>query len=229
MSVVFCACHHQVLPRTETRAPARVVDHRGARRHGGAAHAGGRRVLRRLGARPSVLSDGLCRRLVADGAGPAALARALRLRPQRASRSGVSAGGGHRAAAQSRLEGQGAERSGPPRRFSRAPGRPLDSLLRAHQRPRDRRTGRCDRMAADAQAARLQTRHDARRLSVRERNVPPWRTGTTGRDRRLGDGHSGRSEAGPGMDGAEPAREHRRARALRDELCGHARNAFAQR
>ena len=62
--------------------PARVADHRGARRHRGAAHRGGRRVRRRRRARPAVLPDGLRRRLVSDGH-PRQVARAVRQRPER--------------------------------------------------------------------------------------------------------------------------------------------------
>ena len=61
------------------------------------------------------------------------------------------------------------------------------------------------RLAAGPQAARLHPRPDARRLPVRQRHVPARRPGAAGRDRRLGDGHRRRPEAGPGLDGAELA------------------------
>ena len=140
------------------------------------------------------------------------VARAVRHRSRRACGSGLPAGGGHRAAVEGRLEGQGPERPRPPRRLPRAPSRPLDSLFRAHQGPRNRRPRHRHRLAARAPAARLHPRPHARRLPVRQRDVPPRRTGADGRDRRLGDGHGGRSEAGSRLDGAELARGHRSCR-----------------
>ena len=47
--------------------PPRVADHRGARRHRRAAHAGGRGVRGPVRARPALLPDGPRRRLVTDG------------------------------------------------------------------------------------------------------------------------------------------------------------------
>ena len=83
-------------------------------------------------------------------------------------------------------------------------------------------------MAAHAQAARLHPRLDARRLPVRERDVPPRRARAVGRDRRLGDGHRRRPEAGPRVDGAELAGGHR-TRTVGDELRRYARNALSHR
>ena len=167
--------------------PAGVADHRGARRHRRAAHRGRRRVHRRVGARPPLLPDGLRRRLVADGPRPTAVAGAVRHRPRRAAGPGLPARRGHRAAVEGRLEGQGAAGPRPARRLPRAPGRPVDRLPRADQGPRDRRPRRGHRLAARAPAARLHPRPDARRLPVRQRDVPrtarrrSWPRSSTGR------------------------------------------------
>ena len=57
-------------------------------------------------------------------------------------------------------------------------------------------------------ADRLRARPDARRLPVRQRDVPPRRTGAAGRHRRLGDGHGRRPQARPRLGRAELARGH---------------------
>ena len=80
--------------------------------------------------------------------------------------------------------------------FERIKGREIEGLDEATEWLRD------------TQTARLHPRPDARRLSVRERDVPPGRPGAVGRDRRLGDGHRRRPEAGPRVDGAELAGGH---------------------
>ena len=134
--------------RAGRRHRARVEDHRGAERHGRAAHRGHRRVRGPGGAGPDLLPHGLRRRLVADGHGAGRLARPLRHRPRSPPGVGVPAGGGHRVAVQGRLESQGSRRPGSPRRLPRAPGGPLDSVLRAHQGTRAARLRRGVRLAA---------------------------------------------------------------------------------
>ena len=157
-----------------------------------------------------------------------AVAGAVRHRPRRAPGPGLPTRRRHRVAVEGGLEGQGAAGPRPARRLSRTSSRPVDRLLRADQGPRDRRSGRGHRMAAHPPAARLHPRPDARRLPVRQCDVPQRRTGAARRDRRLGDGHGRRPEAGSRVDGAELAGEHRCAGAVGDELRRHARNAFSR-
>ena len=78
-------------------------------------------------------------------------------------------------------------------------------------------------VAPRAPAARLHPRAHARRLPVRQRDVPRRRAGAARRDRRLGDGHGRRPEARPRLDGAELARGHERARGGRVGLRRHVR------
>ena len=68
------------------------------------------------------------------------------------------------------------------------------------------------RLAADAPADRLRPRAHARRLPVRQRDVPPRRAGPTRRDRRLGDGHRRRSQARPRLGSPGLAGGHHRGR-----------------
>ena len=157
------------------------------------------------------------------------MAGAVRHRPRRRAGAGLPTGRGHRAAVEGRLAGQGTAGSRPPRRLPRAPGRPVDRLPRADQGARARRPRRGHRLAAGAPAARLHPRPDARRLPVRQRDVPARRAGAAGRDRRLGDGHRRRPEARPRLDGAELARRTPTRRCRRDELRRHARHAVARR
>ena len=75
----------------------------------------------------------------------------------------------------------------PARRLPRAPGRPVDRVPRADQGPRAARLRRGRRLAAGARADRLRARADARRLPVRQRDVPTtarrrgWPRSSTGR------------------------------------------------
>ena len=63
-------------------------------------------------------------------------------------------------------------------------------------------------VAARAPPDRLHPRAHARRLPVRQRDVPTRRAGAARRDRRLGDGHRRRSEARPRLGRPELARGH---------------------
>ena len=69
--------------------PAGVADHRGAGRHRRPAHRGHRGMRGHVGAGPTVLSDGLRRRLVADGHSPAWPAP-VRHRPRGPARPGAT-------------------------------------------------------------------------------------------------------------------------------------------
>ena len=206
-----------------------MAHHRGARRHRRAAHAGGRGVRRPVRARPHLLPDGLRRRLVADGP-DRRLAGAVRHRPRgarRASRTSSS-----RASRCCRRSTGRRRASGPrpARRLPRAPGRPLDGVPRADQGPRARPASTSPpAWLRDAPADRLHPRAHARRLPVRQRDVPPRRAGAAGRDRRLGDGHRRRPEARPrrGWCRAGPRTPTRRE-AVRVGLRRHARHAVAR-
>ena len=191
--------------------PARVADHRGARRHRRAPHRGHRRLHRPVGARPHLLPDGLRRRLVADGPDggpwPAPFDTDLEARAG----PGLRARRGHRPAVEGRLAGQG----------PRGPRRP-DGF---HERQVDRWTAFLERikgrelpgfdeavgLAARPQADRLHPRAHARRLPVRQRDVPPRRPGPAGRHRRLGDGHRRRPEARPRPGWCRPGPRTRRS------------------
>ena len=70
-------------------------------------------------------------------------------------------------------------------------------LPRAHQGPGAARLRRGRGLAARPPADRLRPRADARRLPVRQRDVPPRGAGAAGRHRRLGDGHGRRPQARP--------------------------------
>ena len=72
---------------------------------------------------------------------------------------------------------------------------------------------------------------DARRLPVRQRHVPARRASAVGSDRRLGDGHGRRPEAGSRLDGAiaGPVDDGAGGLFQRDELRRHARHAVARR
>ena len=99
-------------------------------------------------------------------------------------------------------------------------------LPRPHQGPRAARLRRGLRLAAGAQAARLRARDHARRLPVRQRDVPRRRAGPPGRHRRLGDGHGRRPKldlAGSCTAGPTTGRTRRRVRQLRR----HDRHAVA--
>ena len=190
--------------------PPRVADHRGARRHRRAAHRGHRGVRRPVGARPHLLPDGLRRRLVADG--HRRLAGAVRHRPRGARRaSPTSSSRASRCSSKVDWQAKGLAGPRPPRRLPRAPGRPLDRVPRADQGPRAARLRRGVGVAARAPADRLHPRAHARRLPVRQRDVPARRAGAARRDRRLGDGHRRRPEARPRLGRAELARRHERA------------------
>ena len=117
--------------------PARVADHRGARRHRRAAHRGGRRVRRPVRARPAVLPDGLRRRLVADGTRPRQWPAAVRHRPRRAAALAYQLAEGIALLSKVDWRAKGLHGSRAARRLPRAPGRPVDRLPRADQGPRD--------------------------------------------------------------------------------------------
>ena len=98
------------------RHSAGVADHRGARGHRRAAHAGGGHVRRRVGARPDLLSDGSRRRLVTDGR-EERLAPSVRHRPRRPRRARLPAGRGHRPVVEGRLARKGLDGLGRPDGF----------------------------------------------------------------------------------------------------------------
>ncbi len=207
------------LPRRRHRA--RVAHHRGAGRHRRAAHGSGRAVHRPLGAGSHLLPDGFRRRLVADGA-HRRLAGPVRHRLRGAQGSRVPTGRRHRAAVEGRLAGQGPARPRSPRRLPRTSGRPLDRVPGAHQRPRAARLRRGGGVAARTPPDRLHPGTHARRLPVRQRDVPQRCAGAARGDRRLGDGNRRRPEARPRLDGAGLARGHQRARRRGIELRRHA-------
>ena len=157
------------------------------------------------------------------------VARAVRHRPRGAPGPGLPAGGGHRPAVQGRLEGQGAGGPRPSRRLPRAPGGPLDRLLRAHQGTRAAGLRRGLGLAAGPQADSTTSRDHARRLPVRQRDVQGRGAGAAGRHRRLGDGHRGRPQARPRLGRALLARGHERRRGQRRRLRRHDRHAVAGR
>ena len=139
---------------------AGVADHRGARRHRRAAHAGDRRVRGHRRARPGLLPHGLRRRLVADGprdgarrqpAWPAPFDTDLDARKGLAYQlvDGIALLGSVD------WQAKGLARPRPARRLPRAPGRPLDGVPRAHQGPRAARLRRGRGVAARPQADRL--------------------------------------------------------------------------
>ena len=64
------------------------------------------------------------------------------------------------------------------------------------------------RLAAGAQATRLHSRPDARRLPIRQRDVPPRRTGADWRRSSTGRWARSATQTGPGVDGAELADRH---------------------
>ena len=179
-----------------------------------------------VGARAHLLPDGLGRRLVADE--HRRLAGAVRHRPRGPQGARLPARRGHRAARQRRLAGQGPAGPRAPRRLPRAPGRPVDRVPRAHQGAGAARLRRGVRLAARAQADRLRPRADARRLPVRQRDVPGRRTGAPRRHHRLGDGHGGRPEARPRLGRAELARRHQRGGRRHRGLRQHVRHAVAR-
>ncbi len=169
--------------------PAGVAHHRGARRHRRAAHQGHRRV------RPTpsvlgrtVLPDGLRRRLVADGSARH-VARAVRQRPRapgpgwatnwpRASRCCRRSTGGPRACSD----------LGRPDGFhERQVDRWIGFLERIKNRELPTASEVATELAAGPRAARLRPRADARRLPVRQRDVPArraradWPRSSTGR------------------------------------------------
>ena len=209
--------------------PARVADHRGARRHRRAAH----RRRSACARTPSVLGRPFYLMGFVDGWSPmdqhGEWPEPFDTDLERPAGAELPTGRGHRAAVEGRLAGKGAAGPRPSGRLPRAPGRPVDRLPRTHQGARAPRPRRGHRLAAGPPAARLHPRPHARRLPVRQRHVPARRAGAAGGDRRLGDGHRRRPEARPGLDGAVLARGHQRRRRRRDELRRHARHAVARR
>ena len=213
--------------RPRRRHSAGVADHRGARRHRRAPHAGGRHVRRRVGARPDLLPDGFRRRLVADGRRAAAGRRRSTPTSTRAPGLAFQLVEGIALLAKVDWQAKGLAGPRPARRLPRAPGRPLDRVPRADQGPRAAGVRRRGRMAAGAPADRLRPRDHARRLPVRQRDVPPRRAGAARRDRRLGDGHGRRPEARPRLGGAGLARQHGRSGSGRASYVDHDRHAVA--
>ena len=168
------------------RHPPRVADHRGARRHRRAPH----RRRSRVCADPSVLGrtfylmgfvDGWSPMSIDDWPAPFDTDLEARAGPRLPARRG------HRAAVEGRLAGQGPAGPRPARRLPRAPGRPVDRVPRAHQGPRAARLRRGVGVAARAPADRLHPGPHARRLPVRQRDVPRrrarrgWPRSSTGR------------------------------------------------
>ena len=71
--------------------------------------------------------------------------------------------------------------------------------------------------------------HHARRLPVRQRDVPPRRAGPAGRHRRLGDGDGRRPAARPGLGHQRLARRHRAEHRVDRQLRRLHRHAVARR
>ena len=140
---------------------------------------------------PSVLGRTFYLMGFVDGWSPMAtgdpLAGAVRHRPRGAARARLRAGRGHRPAVEGRLAGEGSAGPRATRRIPRAPGRPLDGVLRADQGPRAARLRRGGGVAPRPPADRLHPGADARRLPVRQRDVPTtarrpgWPPSSTGR------------------------------------------------
>ena len=153
-----------------------------------------------------VLRDGLHRRLVADAALGRPLAYAVRRRPRRAARTRVRARARDRPARARRLARGGPGRLRQAGRIPDPPGRPLARAPREDLVPRAARPRHRCGLAARAHARVVHARHHPRRLSVRERDVRPRRTGATRGDRRLGDVDDRRSAARLRLDPDDLAR-----------------------
>ncbi len=163
------------------------------------------RVRRHGGARRMLLHDGVRRRLVAHPRGHH-LARALRERPRRPPRPRVRAGRGDRPPLEGRLASQGSRGFRPARRVPRAPGRPVALAPRRRAVPATPRHRRGGRVACVPTPTHLPARHHARRLPVRQRDVPPRGTRPARGHRRLGDGDGRGPAARPRMGDQRLAR-----------------------
>ena len=186
------------VPRRPTPArprqghPARVADHRGGRRHRPAPHRGRVRVCPTDSSLAGPSTDGVRRRLTPCNRDSTneKWPPALRYGFGRPRSLGVRARRGH---------GSSYRWIGRPRAWRGSAGRTDSASARStgglaffeRSRAASRGPRRGDRLAARPQAARLHPWLDARRLPVRQRDVPPRSARAVGRDRQLGDGRVG--------------------------------------
>ena len=126
-------------------------------------------------------------------------------------------------------QGQGSRGVRPARRVPRAPGRPLALASRCGAVPPASRHRRGGRVAAGPQAAHLPARHHARRLPVRQRDVPPRCARPAGGHRRLGDGDRRGPAARPRMGDQRLARRPLAPRRGDGQLRGLHRHALGGR
>ena len=190
---------------------ARVADHRGARRHRRPAYRGRRRVH---GRRPC--SAGPSTSWASSTAGRRWTSTAGRGRRRSTPTSTRAPGLAYELAEGIALlskvdwKAKGLEDLGRPDGFHE---RQVDRWTAFLERIKGRELAglrRGVRLAAQPQADRLHPRPDARRLPVRQRDVPARRAGAARGDRRLGDGHGRRPEARSRLGRAELAGGHRR-------------------